>query len=225
MVLPTGAHPRAGGENRRGLDASLRAGGSSPRGRGKQPPSWWRRVPGGLIPARAGKTSARIRWMTWTRAHPRAGGENGVLVDSHLCSRGSSPRGRGKPRPGASLTGPTGLIPARAGKTFISFPCHLGARAHPRAGGENMVGNLSVWCLTGSSPRGRGKPVARALGDLCPRLIPARAGKTFISFPHHLGVRAHPRAGGENGKLLSRKHPLKGSSPRGRGKRVRGSWR
>ena len=71
----------------------------------------------------------------------------------------------------------------------------------------------------GSSPRGRGKPVARALGDLCPRLIPARAGKTTQCKVHSIQCRAHPRAGGENARIAHQTQPCNGSSPRGRGKR------
>ena len=85
-------------------------------------------------------------------------------------------------------------------------------------GGENsmsMVGNLSVW---GSSPRGRGKPVAGALGALCPRLIPAWAGKTNV-YPHDGGSPgAHPRVGGENEFDTQTDAHAWGSSPRGRGK-------
>ena len=79
----------------------------------------------------------------------------------------------------------------------------------------SMVGNLSVW---GSSPRGRGKPVAGALGALCPRLIPAWAGKTNV-YPHDGGSPgAHPRVGGENEFDTQTDAHAWGSSPRGRGK-------
>ena len=57
------AHPRTGGENSAPASAVLIAVGSSPHGRGKQPPRELISRGFGLIPARAGKTIT-----TWTRA-------------------------------------------------------------------------------------------------------------------------------------------------------------
>ena len=70
----------------------------------------------GLIPARAGKTRSPYVMLNRLTAHPRAGGENGVVVGGGWF---------------------VGLIPARAGKTPcppLALPPHT---AHPRAGGEN----------------------------------------------------------------------------------------
>ncbi|EFF79638.1 hypothetical protein HMPREF0970_01431 [Schaalia odontolytica F0309] len=50
------AHPRSRGENQRGLDASLRAGGSSPLTRGKRDGRAAHFCDPRLIPAHAGKT-------------------------------------------------------------------------------------------------------------------------------------------------------------------------
>ena len=52
------AHPRAGGENPVGGAFPDRSGGSSPRGRGKPDPAHHDPARAGLIPARAGKTTA-----------------------------------------------------------------------------------------------------------------------------------------------------------------------
>ena len=49
-------------------------------------------------------------------------------------------------------------------------------------------------------------------------LIPAWAGKTANNDSYNASDMAHPRVGGENGKLDDAKHTLTGSSPRGRGK-------
>ena len=50
----------------------------------------------GLIPAWAGKTLNGQAITTWTKAHPRVGGENVVLRAGFFSAVGSSPRGRGK---------------------------------------------------------------------------------------------------------------------------------
>ena len=55
---PAEAHPRAGGENQDENIVNLSKQGSSPRGRGKRNCYRTRPLWNGLIPARAGKTSA-----------------------------------------------------------------------------------------------------------------------------------------------------------------------
>ena len=70
------AHPRAGGENGCGRRPRVSVKGSSPRGRGKHPLGVAFRAHDGLIPARAGKTTATTLTALRPRAHPRAGGEN-----------------------------------------------------------------------------------------------------------------------------------------------------
>ena len=115
------AHPRAGGENPHADSIDGTRVGSSPRGRGK--PDWRRRrlVGAGLIPARAGKTNTSPPTETFSRAHPRAGGENTVVYLLIPSLPGSSPRGRGKPDLEGLATKAEGLIPARAGKTAVGF--------------------------------------------------------------------------------------------------------
>ena len=154
-------------------------------------------------------------------AHPRAGGENFFTFSLLFPLWGSSPRGRGKPPPHAHRGGLAGLIPARAGKTTSNARDSRNCTAHPRAGGENWTSGGGVPTGVGSSPRGRGKRVDEQAGDVCPGLIPARAGKTLAVVERADDARAHPRAGGEN-TTKKRSTPIKtGSSPRGRGKRGR----
>ena len=155
-------------------------------------------MPSRLIPARAGKTHRSVRQITDLRAHPRAGGENFGKKANDESADGSSPRGRGKRRGVDRTRGPSGLIPARAGKT-PSHPCAPLARAaHPRAGGENTTTAKLTTSASGSSPRGRGKR----------RSFPASCGAGL----------AHPRAGGENAWAAITDAFYSGSSPRGRGK-------
>ena len=131
------AHPRVGGENVASKDWPLIVAGSSPRGRGKrrrfQLEGW---LPG-LIPAWAGKTRTRSAPGPSSRAHPRVGGENSVIVYSTPGSTGSSPRGRGKRYGNRALYRVCRLIPAWAGKTRTRNEPARCSRAHPRVGGEN----------------------------------------------------------------------------------------
>ena len=93
------------------------------------------------------------------------------------------------------------------------------APAHPRAGGENPSMIAFTVGAAGSSPRGRGKRVAHGSTSGSFRLIPARAGKTRDFLSDHVVETAHPRAGGENWRVSSTRSSVRGSSPRGRGKR------
>ena len=198
-----------------------RAGGSSPRGRGKLDGRERVGLTVRLIPARAGKT-APCPPKAWNlTAHPRAGGENAPGVQAGTPQAGSSPRGRGKQSTGRAPSNRRGLIPARAGKTATNCQTPTRGQAHPRAGGENFARYSRRYSPLGSSPRGRGKH-----RDAHPRrrqdgLIPARAGKTPTWSTPTVACWAHPRAGGENRTVLIRNWRCRGSSPRGRGKHPR----
>ena len=219
------AHPRAGGENHARRIFNLWLGGSSPRGRGKRDVCARQMPAVRLIPARAGKTTTLLGTLAASRAHPRAGGENLPDLQKLVIGYGSSPRGRGKLDVAQLLADGIGLIPARAGKTFRAFPGRERAGAHPRAGGENQTNGNTGGGELGSSPRGRGKRSPGARVGITPRLIPARAGKTMPSRHASRLIWAHPRAGGENRRAQTAIRRPGGSSPRGRGKPLRGLQR
>ena len=219
--LSQGAHPRVGGENLRLGRHHAVVRGSSPRGRGKPESKRPVHEDARLIPAWAGKTCAS-GWTSLTAwAHPRVGGENIGASWLPTIVKGSSPRGRGKPRPSRPLLRPCGLIPAWAGKTTPRPPHLVAGAAHPRVGGENPKPVAPPEPGWGSSPRGRGKR-RRPRHRVRPRgLIPAWAGKTSCRSPGRSPCGAHPRVGGENFDLGRARQCLQGSSPRGRGKRLR----
>ena len=217
-MKPSAAHPRACGENGTPLTAEEAREGSSPRVRGKLPRPDRRVRSHGLIPARAGKTPRPARSTACAWAHPRACGENAAIGSRLNFVAGSSPRVRGKHGlvPGGDEV--AGLIPARAGKTAGLALRPRRPKAHPRACGEN-VREVSLTAIpAGSSPRVRGKRVSPSPHPPIPRLIPARAGKTPCRTPESGGLRAHPRACGENGDVLGALPGRAGSSPRVRGK-------
>ena len=219
------AHPRVGGENVVLRQLSGVQAGSSPRGRGKRPAcrGWGRRR--GLIPAWAGKTRFGVGLASGRWAHPRVGGEN-VKSDSWTSlTSGSSPRGRGKPTTPAANPAPSRLIPAWAGKTEVSGAQVFDCQAHPRVGGENLQCLTAVWPRSGSSPRGRGKPLGGRHRQRHRGLIPAWAGKTSAVGRYPRSRAAHPRVGGENRKDRRDGPVSTGSSPRGRGKRRRSQLR
>ena len=172
--------------------------GSSPRMRGKPQAHSPKRHRRRLIPAHAGKTLACDRGRSTRRAHPRACGENELILGNVSCPVGSSPRMRGK--------------------RGYSQSALARAMAHPRACGENLARPGHVSRKSGSSPRMRGKRCGRARGNGCVRLIPAHAGKTERSRGSLNNTPAHPRACGENHAGEVGRVPRCGSSPRMRGK-------
>ena len=216
------AHPRACGENGRGLIPSVPREGSSPRMRGKpEAASDGLELPR-LIPAHAGKTTRQRRTRELARAHPRACGENesGFLRGSF--EAGSSPRMRGKHLDCPAWAASEGLIPAHAGKTKAPGAIISKYPAHPRACGENRIERANNLHAEGSSPRMRGKRLRGREQACSGGLIPAHAGKTASVPIVDVYQRAHPRACGENQLLPLLKARKTGSSPRMRGKPCRG---
>ena len=172
------AHPRVGGENVLSCGKHFGCQGSSPRGRGKREYAADREARGRLIPAWAGKTGDVPSHRKVRRAHPRVGGENGDTSRPSRAAAGSSPRGRGKRERDPARRRAMGRIPAWAGKTGLAVGLALGARAHPRVGGENRRISGHPDDGAGSSPRGRGKHDHRVRREAEQGLIPAWAGKT-----------------------------------------------
>ena len=192
------AHPRSRGENGPFHDGSMDVRGSSPLARGKLAALTMLRASSGLIPARAGKTTAPTGPSTQRPAHPRSRGEN--------------------PYTASPEQDPKWLIPARAGKTWRGERRPPWCPAHPRSRGENGGATGLGTSPFGSSPLARGKHrPSRALRSRR-RLIPARAGKTGCCW--HCGgpFGAHPRSRGENFKGMGQSIAQEGSSPLARGK-------
>ena len=151
------AHPRVCGENDRLEIGFYIDYGSSPRVRGKLPPSQRRADAKRLIPACAGKTDMVEQLGAVIGAHPRVCGENMILVTSSQRFVGSSTRVRGKPAQSQGFLRARGLIPACAGKTRVTAQLAHILRAHPRVCGENFAPAHSISRAAGSSPRVRGK--------------------------------------------------------------------
>ena len=215
-----GAHPRACGENSSPSRMPLIVMGSSPRMRGKPLVRTLSGMPRGLIPAHAGKTTLNgsPAFVSW--AHPRACGENPVYDLLRFQVKGSSPRMRGKHHALPFGYSSERLIPAHAGKTSLSPFFFSPALAHPRACGENLLGQRSGGGMLGSSPRMRGKPRGAPYLPRWRGLIPAHAGKTLATRRLRRRKRAHPRACGENRANPTLWQCVLGSSPRMRGKRI-----
>ena len=172
------AHPRSRGEHGGAAAGFARPQGSSPLARGTRLVFLMVRSIGGLIPARAGNTTNSSRWTIPAGAHPRSRGEHTRNLYSEDFEAGSSPLARGTPEGCLTEHGFLGLIPARAGNTFIPEPEPYRAGAHPRSRGEHTELHCSPVSGLGSSPLARGTPFDAGVKAVGAGLIPARAGNT-----------------------------------------------
>ena len=193
-------HPRVCGENLQEKIPRLHREGTSPRMRGKLPPT-----PRGIdhlrnIPAYAGKTASRTVRVVSPKEHPRVCGENNVNP--------------------VTLIEPNRNIPAYAGKTHTQQQRTAVPAEHPRVCGENRMIPRFATFTPGTSPRMRGKRISHTTLCCRHRNIPAYAGKTCRSKPLARSVSEHPRVCGENVRSLRKSPPLIGTSPRMRGKHL-----
>ena len=199
--------------------------GSSPLTRGKQVVERQCTVTGGLIPAHAGKTAVDASFQVGQAAHPRSRGENAGEPTSASPRTGSSPLTRGKPRGRGRRHRRVGLIPAHAGKTYMSSQAGTPRAAHPRSRGENRPHDSHSPEIAGSSPLTRGKRSGVSRSRLMRGLIPAHAGKTRSCSSSPPVPGAHPRSRGENRMGTLRFLVVTGSSPLTRGKLSLDAWR
>ena len=216
--VPGKEHPRACGENALVSVPCFACEGTSPRMRGKPPQRL--RWPCGLgnIPAHAGKTPAWPGFQPSRKEHPRACGENTFASAVHVDDLGTSPRMRGKRRRPRYRRWHRGNIPAHAGKTVAARPGCGKSTEHPRACGENPVCKRQMIRPRGTSPRMRGKLIPGAIASSLEGNIPAHAGKTSLISVPFITWTEHPRACGENFKIIIRLVNGIGTSPRMRGK-------
>ena len=202
--------------------------GSSPRMRGKQ--GGWQQpnLCARIIPAHAGQTLAALGLRSMPSDHPRACGANAGSNCAATNSNGSSPRMRGKLDGRGDFGCARRIIPAHAGQTHQDAENHVLPADHPRACGANDVNKRFMGNGPGSSPRMRGKHREEAGYRDKDRIIPAHAGQTRVRWSKYDQRPDHPRACGANKSAFGAQLSALGSSPRMRGKRLRGAravWR
>ena len=157
--LPYKAHPRPCGEHKKIAHLRRPLQGSSPPVRGALGKTSASQGVKGLIPARAGSTSATTPISWRTGAHPRPCGEHVDCSTKNVPPLGSSPPVRGAQCHSRRRTMMRGLIPARAGSTAVLLLENPNARAHPRPCGEHTHIRATTPGIGGSSPPVRGARV------------------------------------------------------------------
>ena len=197
----------------------MRNRGSSPLARGLR---GWSATPvadGGIIPARAGFTSATPSAARPGPDHPRSRGVYVLSRSNHPLKGGSSPLARGLRSPEAAGAGLGGIIPARAGFTRPSPASSRRTRDHPRSRGVYRSDQGATTCPSGSSPLARGLQEPGRSSRTCPGIIPARAGFTAPLDGARLPRSDHPRSRGVYCARSPSRSRRGGSSPLARGLR------
>ena len=109
---------------------------------------------------------------------------------------GSSPLARGLLRDLRRTASQLGIIPARAGFTRWHYYAGSQGTDHPRSRGVYYgEQRTSAWTV-GSSPLARGLPPHALALMMAHRIIPARAGFTFLSDTGLAEMTDHPRSRG-----------------------------
>ena len=210
-------HPRACGEQGAPRMSISTAAGSSPRVRGTAPRAMTSHNGRRFIPARAGNRLANDPGCSDPAVHPRACGEQVLILgpcDKHV---GSSPRVRGTVVTDVEARIRNRFIPARAGNSRRSTKASPQRAVHPRACGEQLVRAGVRLQNIGSSPRVRGTDDPALAVEHVRRFIPARAGNSGSGDSGLLDDAVHPRACGEQDDFPKFTSTVIGSSPRVRG--------
>ena len=191
----------------------------------------------GIIPARAGFTTATATARVSPWDHPRSRGVYSSSLARVVDRSGSSPLARGLPppthlrdfRPGSSPLARGllaairsdhtlgGIIPARAGFTPHPRPPSGALADHPRSRGVYIAAGGRIRVRQGSSPLARGLRHGDGARPPGVGIIPARAGFTGTRAGPSADRRDHPRSRGvyDTGAALTA--PAGGSSPLARG--------
>ena len=189
-------HPRSRGVYSTVIVEMSVVPGSSPLARGLLLRNYLRDFPWGIIPARAGFTLRRPVVFPYSQDHPRSRGVYTNTTTTQESDMGSSPLARGLHLDGADGLVCGGIIPARAGFTYVSGTKDLGAADHPRSRGVYQAHVELLSAPHGSSPLARGLPSAPPCSAWSARIIPARAGFTDAMAASVIGSKDHPRSRG-----------------------------
>ena len=207
-------HPRACGEQGAtclSLDGNF---GSSPRMRGTELRAAWTRTRRRFIPAHAGNRRTTSSCAMDQAVHPRACGEQRLLLSVGIARSGSSPRMRGTGARCCSQGACVRFIPAHAGNRSSPWRMRMRLAVHPRACGEQAARLGIPGGASGSSPRMRGTAVIDHNLKHSSRFIPAHAGNRVIDRSAARKCPVHPRACGEQEFCFSNTIAAGGSSPR-----------
>ena len=170
-----------------------------------------------IIPARAGFTPSVSAHRRERRDHPRSRGVYILPRLSPRTIRGSSPLARGLLIGEKEPCTARGIIPARAGFTYMRRRGARRSRDHPRSRGVYTIRTAQKNYDRGSSPLARGLPREAYYDVVAQGIIPARAGFTSTGCLCSSQTGDHPRSRGVYLVFTVTSWVVRGSSPLARG--------
>ena len=105
------------------------------------------------------------------------------------------------------------ITPAYAGKTIKQMRKWILRRDHPRLRGKDVVFVAKSGHLEGSPPLTRERQNKAEVFNFCPRITPAYAGKTNVSFLNSWSAKDHPRLRGKDLNQTTKDKIAIGSPP------------
>ena len=138
-------------------------------------------------------------------------------MEAIRAGQGSSPLARGLPALDSSSPTEYRIIPARAGFTPIRAQGLQETWDHPRSRGVYAVRHVTLIFSRGSSPLARGLRRLTLIPSLPARIIPARAGFTYLFSILIYSLSDHPRSRGVYLAERGVEPGKRGSSPLARG--------
>ena len=171
-----------------------------------------------ITPAYAGKSGTNTASEATGQDHPRVCGEKLQISRSRKSQRGSPPRMRGKGSPRPAPLRCARITPAYAGKSEPRRLHEHQRKDHPRVCGEKALSPLSLYLVSGSPPRMRGKVSVFLRSEDPNGITPAYAGKRSRTPSPARSRGDHPRVCGEKMSNIVQGISQKGSPPRMRGK-------
>ena len=204
--------------------SETRRAGLSPRVRGSHVGNIETQHSEGSIPASAGQPIQFLCFGVSSRVYPRECGAARRASSKTSWTSGLSPRVRGSPRSGVVPGRPQRSIPASAGQPIQLRVGHNHLTVYPReCGAAPFPIALQCW-PSGLSPRVRGSPRTRLIGQTTDGSIPASAGQPRVIASHDSEEQVYPR---ECGAAFSCPNDLVvscGLSPRVRGSHEQIEW-
>ena len=219
-AVRTRDHPRSRGVYTANAAHQGQPTGSSPLARGLPRLNAGRVRRQRIIPARAGFTYRCRRGHWYVQDHPRSRGVYSTPAFPASKNGGSSPLARGLLANSLPCGNHAGIIPARAGFTSHQKRKTLPRQDHPRSRGVYVHIMEAVSLMAGSSPLARGLPDSVGCPWWAARIIPARAGFTWVDCAVGAAPGDHPRSRGVYDLPSDIGVPFPGSSPLARGLRV-----
>ena len=210
-------HPRSRGVYVRPNDSQGVSVGSSPLARGLPLADLPLALVDGIIPARAGFTTANQISHVRVKDHPRSRGVYARSDTFNPFRYGSSPLARGLHDLQPERVPLIGIIPARAGFTVDEILNDPRSTDHPRSRGVYVIPKREGVRAEGSSPLARGLPLEDSSCSRSSRIIPARAGFTARAARDAARARDHPRSRGVYKQCRQGSACQRGSSPLARG--------